>query len=140
MALFDIKPGSNPNSINLGSGGVVPVAILTTATFDAADVDQASLEIDIPTGPVEINVETEILVFADVTMSLLSPLDEADSEYVKMTSLTNILIKDRSSVLGQLIAPNGFIILQDDARLRGSAAAKSVQVARGGVALHHDAP
>ena len=36
---IDIKPGSDPNSINLGSGGVVPVAILTTDTFDAATVD-----------------------------------------------------------------------------------------------------
>jgi hypothetical protein len=35
----DIKPGSDPNSINLGSRGVVPVAVLTTADFDAASVD-----------------------------------------------------------------------------------------------------
>jgi hypothetical protein len=39
----DIKPGSAPNSINLGSGGVVPVAILTTPTFDAASVDPFSI-------------------------------------------------------------------------------------------------
>jgi hypothetical protein len=31
----DIKPGSYPNSINLGSNGVIPVAILSTASFDA---------------------------------------------------------------------------------------------------------
>ncbi len=36
---IDIKPGSDPNSINLGSGGVVPVAILTTDAFNAATVD-----------------------------------------------------------------------------------------------------
>lgn len=35
----DIKPGSFPNSINLESGGVVPVAIFTTDNFDAATVD-----------------------------------------------------------------------------------------------------
>jgi len=35
----DIKPGSDPNSINLGAKGVVPVAILTTADFDATTVD-----------------------------------------------------------------------------------------------------
>ncbi len=40
---IDIKPGSYPNSINLGSGGVVPVAILSTPTFDAATVDPLSL-------------------------------------------------------------------------------------------------
>jgi hypothetical protein len=32
---IDIKPGSYPNSINLGSNGVVPVAILSTSDFDA---------------------------------------------------------------------------------------------------------
>ncbi len=36
---IDIKPGSYPNSINLGSKGVVPVAVLTTDEFDASNVD-----------------------------------------------------------------------------------------------------
>ncbi len=36
---IDIKPGSVPNSINQGSGGVIPVAILGSATFDATTVD-----------------------------------------------------------------------------------------------------
>lgn len=39
----DIKPGSDPNSIKLTNKGVVPVAILTTDTFDAATVDPASV-------------------------------------------------------------------------------------------------
>lgn len=40
---IDIKPGSFPNSINLGSAGVVPVAILSSATFDATQVDPATV-------------------------------------------------------------------------------------------------
>ena len=36
---IDIKPGSYPNSINLGSNGNVPTAILSSATFDATTVD-----------------------------------------------------------------------------------------------------
>ena len=36
---IDIKPGSDPNSINLNSAGVVPVAILSSDTFDATTVD-----------------------------------------------------------------------------------------------------
>ena len=39
----DIKPGSYPNSINLGSKGVVPVAVLTTVDFDASTVNPASV-------------------------------------------------------------------------------------------------
>jgi len=39
----DIKPGSQPNSINLKSRGVVPVAILSSVDFDAAQVDPATV-------------------------------------------------------------------------------------------------
>jgi hypothetical protein len=35
----DIKPGSDPNSINPRNRGVIPVAILTTDSFDAVTVD-----------------------------------------------------------------------------------------------------
>ncbi len=40
---IDIKPGSFPNSINPASRGVIPVAVLTTASFDARTVDAASV-------------------------------------------------------------------------------------------------
>lgn len=40
---IDIKPGSDPNSINPRSRGVIPVAILTTADFDATMVDPLSV-------------------------------------------------------------------------------------------------
>ena len=40
---IDIKPDGTPNSINLGSNGKVPVAILSTETFDAATVNPASV-------------------------------------------------------------------------------------------------
>lgn len=39
----DIKPGSDPNSINPRSKGRIPVAILTTDTFDATTVDPATV-------------------------------------------------------------------------------------------------
>jgi hypothetical protein len=41
---IDIKPGSYPNSINPRSQGVIPVAILTTDTFDALQVDAESVK------------------------------------------------------------------------------------------------
>jgi hypothetical protein len=40
---IDIKPGSHPNSINLGSKGKVPVAVLTTDILDASVVDPATV-------------------------------------------------------------------------------------------------
>ena len=41
--VIDIKPGSTPNSINPRSKGVIPVAILTTDTFDATTVDPTTV-------------------------------------------------------------------------------------------------
>jgi hypothetical protein len=41
--LVDIKPGSDTNPINLRSQGVIPVAILSTASFDSTSFDSASV-------------------------------------------------------------------------------------------------
>lgn len=43
--LIDIKPGSDPNSINLTSKGSIPVAIFSTDTFDAATVDPLTVSL-----------------------------------------------------------------------------------------------
>ena len=40
---IDIKPGSNPNSINLCSNGAVPIAILGSETFYVSEVDTDTL-------------------------------------------------------------------------------------------------
>lgn len=40
---IDIKPGSFPNSVNLESKGVVPVALLSSSSFNATTVDPATL-------------------------------------------------------------------------------------------------
>ena len=40
---IDIKPGSDPNSINCRHNGVIPVAILTTSDFDATTVDPSTV-------------------------------------------------------------------------------------------------
>lgn len=57
---IDIKPGSFPNSINPRSKGKIPVAILTTDTFDATTVDETTVLFG-PTGseaaPVQVALE-----------------------------------------------------------------------------------
>lgn len=40
---IDIRPGAYPNNVNLGSHGIVPVAILSSADFDATEVDPATV-------------------------------------------------------------------------------------------------
>ena len=41
---IDIKPGGNPNTINLKSKGVIPVAVLSNETFDASTIDTDTVE------------------------------------------------------------------------------------------------
>lgn len=41
---IDIKPGSDPNAVNPRSRGVIPVAVLTTDTFDASTIVPLSVE------------------------------------------------------------------------------------------------
>jgi hypothetical protein len=40
---IDIKPGSDPNSINLGEQGILTVAILGSADFDVTDIDETTV-------------------------------------------------------------------------------------------------
>jgi len=40
---ISIKPDGDPNPVNLGSGGSLPVALLSTAEFDATSVDVATI-------------------------------------------------------------------------------------------------
>lgn len=44
--VIDIKPDSFPNSINPNAGGVIPVAILTTDTFDASTVNPETVQLN----------------------------------------------------------------------------------------------
>ena len=59
---IDIKPGSDPNSINPKSKGVIPVAILTTPDFDATTVDWTTVMFE---GAIPAHDLSDPLVLAD---------------------------------------------------------------------------
>lgn len=48
---IDIKPGSDPNSINMAAKGVLPVAVLGGSDFDVTSIDASTIEL----GGVSIN-------------------------------------------------------------------------------------
>jgi hypothetical protein len=56
---IDIKPGSFPNRINPKNKGVIPVAILTTATFDATTVDPTTVRFG-PTGTEAVPMQSAL--------------------------------------------------------------------------------
>jgi hypothetical protein len=50
---IDVKPGSFPNSVNPQSKGVIPVAVLSDAGFDALTIDVATVRFSGPAGAPE---------------------------------------------------------------------------------------
>ncbi|NIM51710.1 MAG: hypothetical protein GTN78_25700 [Gemmatimonadales bacterium] len=77
---IDIKPGSFPNSINRKSKGNVPVALLSSATFDATTADRSTVEfadaspLDIGKSPEDVNDDGLLdVVFHFATQSLNLP-------------------------------------------------------------------
>jgi len=82
---IDIKPGSDPNSINLKSKGVVPVAVLTTDLFDAATVDPETVELEgvaaLKWAMDDVDGDGDLdLVFHFSTQELAVPLDANSTE------------------------------------------------------------
>lgn len=65
----DIKPGSDPNSINVKSHGVLPVAILTTGAFDATSVD-----------PETVALVVEVVVGGESNRSIRSRAEDVDAD------------------------------------------------------------
>ncbi len=59
---IDIKPGSDVNPINLGSGGLTPVAVYSTSGFDAATIDPSTVKF----GPAGVGTGAHHAHFADV--------------------------------------------------------------------------
>ncbi len=53
---IDIKPGSLPNAINPRAQGVIPVAILSTSSFDATTVDPGSVRFGPAAAPAQNGV------------------------------------------------------------------------------------
>lgn len=75
---IDIKPGSCPNSFNLKSQGVLPVAILGTANLDVTKIDPASIrlvigETEVP--PIRSSIEDVATPFTDEITSCESCTD-----------------------------------------------------------------
>ena len=90
---IDIKPGSFPNSINPKSRGRIPVAILTTDTFDATTVDPTTVRFG-PTGTEAAPVQS---AFEDVNGDL-----ETDMIFHFQTQVTGIACGDtKASLTGE---------------------------------------
>ena len=106
---IDIKPGSDPNSVNLGSKGMVPVAVLTTDDFDASTVDPSTVEFagasplrwtleDVDgDGDVDMlfHFKTEELDLGENSAEATLTGDTTDGKHIKGTDAVNIVPKGK---------------------------------------------
>ncbi|MBI4685573.1 MAG: SBBP repeat-containing protein [Nitrospirae bacterium] len=103
IVTIDIKPGSNPNSINLGSGGTVPVAILSTTTFDATTVDP--MTVTLASAPVKLKGKgTPMASLADVNEDgLLDLIVHVTTEALQLTQTDTTAILEGKTFNGNSI-------------------------------------
>jgi hypothetical protein len=81
---IDIKPNSCPNSINVKSGGVLPVAILGTDTFDVANVDPETVLLE-GIAPLRWSYEDVATPFGDELVDCSSCTVEGPDGFVDLT-------------------------------------------------------
>jgi len=94
---IDIKPGSDPNCFNNDGNGVIPVAILGSATFDATEVDPTTLDLDGQTVKIKRNGEPQAGIedvnqdgFNDLVVKIIG-IDGTYAEGFQTATLTGLL-------------------------------------------------
>jgi hypothetical protein len=123
---FDIKPGSCPNSVSSKAKGVLPAAILGSATFDAKSVDPATVRLE-GTAPLRWSV-------ADVA----TPVDPLEDE-VDATDCTrqgadghsDLALKFDNQAVLQAIGPvskNDVLVLEVTGKLKDGTALRGEDV------------
>ena len=101
---IDIKPGSDPNSINCGSKGVIPVGILTTsiAAGDSVDFDASTVD---PTTVALNGVKAKVVGKKEQTLCHLEDVDaDGDVDMVCQIPTYDFLTDCPSEGFGELTA------------------------------------
>ena len=103
---IDIKPGSFPNTINLGSGGTVPVAIFSTASFDARTVDP--LTVTLASAPVKLKGKgTPMASFEDVNGDgLLDLVVHVETTALQLSASDTVAVLEGQTTGGTMIRGN----------------------------------
>jgi len=107
--IFNIKPGSFPKSINLGSRGTVPVAVFGSATFDVRQINIATIKL--ANAPIKPKKNGQLMVnyedingdgFTDVVVHIITKnlqLKPTDTQAnLEGKSINGTIIRDSDSI------------------------------------------
>lgn len=107
---IDIKPGSDDNSINLGSNGKVPVAILGTADFDATTVDPYSVTLSGAEVVLKGKAQTPMASVEDVNGDGCADLVvHVDTQALELSDADTITVLEGETDDGRSIVGEGMI-------------------------------
>ena len=100
---IDIKPGSYPNTINLGSGGTVPVAIFSATDFDARTIDPKT--VSLASAPVKLKGQgTPMSSFEDINKDgLLDLVVHVSTQALQLTETDTEAVLEGKTFDGRLI-------------------------------------
>jgi low-density lipoprotein receptor class B/Ig-like domain-containing protein len=139
-------PAAGSLALTPGSYGNVTVGLSATLSLSSGvyyikklDVkEDANLSMTLTTGPITVNAVDDIN-FDERDTVTISPLGDNGSRWVTFNLLgnKNFDVDDDSRFLGSIYAPNGIVKIGRDVRLKGSIAAKKIDVDKDGIYLHH---
>jgi hypothetical protein len=103
--IIDIKPGSDPNCFNNDGHGVIPVAILSSADFDATQVDPSTVSLNgqavrvVGKGNMQAHIED---VNGDGLDDLVVQIEDVDGTYQEGDTIATLTgaTSDGASILG----------------------------------------
>ncbi|MGD8727998.1 MAG: hypothetical protein PVH40_10155 [Gemmatimonadales bacterium] len=113
---IDVKPGSADNTVNLGSQGGLPVAVLSTADFDAATIDPATVTLAIAGVRVVGNAGNLLATLEDVNSDgLLDLLVHIDTQGLELESGDAVAVLRASTYGGDAIEGTDTVRIVPDA-------------------------
>ncbi|HMB90882.1 MAG TPA: T9SS type A sorting domain-containing protein, partial [Rhodothermales bacterium] len=126
-----------------GSYGDVVVGVGATLELTTGDyfftrfdvMKESFLNVDLPTGPVSVNVTGKLDIGKDVVMSV-APLGASDSRYVRLNAMDKVTVDDRSLILAQIIAPEDAVQLNSEVNFTGLICAEEISVDKDGSLTH----
>jgi hypothetical protein len=107
---IDIKPDDTTNSVNLTSSGVVPVAILSNAGFDATQVDPSTVTLagaqvkliargtQYSCGPQDVNQDGRLDLLCHISTNQMSIEAGVSSAVLEAKTLTGQVVRGEDSI------------------------------------------